>query len=494
MTSLLIASAICSFVAGYVLQRIAMKVARSLGFLDKPDARRRHDAATPLLGGVGIIATIFVGLVFFGFEDRAEFRHILPSLWPMGIATLLLVVMGLWDDKKGLGPYPKLAVEILAALIVLTFEPHIHALILQWEDSIGPLIWPMALIWIVGITNAINLIDGLDGLAGGMSTLVASSILILSVWTRQDAEFAIIIMSLLIPALLSFLVYNWSPARIFLGDNGSLPIGFLLSSSALICRPQNKSWIMIASVVLMLGYPVLDTSLAVLRRLVKKQPIFRADRTHLHHRILRLGMTKVQTAWLLLSIGFYLQLSALCVNLLSPPAAALGIIVITFSILSLLFMVRSIEQWRVRQLFNKTYKIKNVGGPTSSGSSKRKSYMTITIDIEPLLETGISEEKQRINAVIGALELMIKAILRKTDSAFITNEKIWIVMEQTKEDEAEGVIERLNGKIKDFIALYNLQCSFSGLPIKIETKSLLLLKSSSAVPAELLTDKEDVAS
>ena len=471
MDAALIYSTVAALIAGLAIQWINIKVAHRFKLLDIPTARRRHVSSTPVTGGVGLFASWTVGIIIYTCLAPDWFKGYELSLLIMGTSVVVLIALGLVDDLKGLSPRWKLSIEFIVAGLVVGLEPQVNAICTHWSGTLGIFVWPMAMIWIVGITNSINLIDGLDGLGGGMSLLVASSITVLSLWTGEQAQFVTVIMLMLVASTSGFLRYNWFPAKVFLGDNGSLPLGFLIAATSLMCRPQSRSWIMIASVVLMLGYPILDMGLAVLRRHKKRFPLFKADRNHLHHRIQRLGLSVPHTAALLLSTGLYLQIASLCINQISPPSAALGIAVVCFSIFSLLHLIRSIERWRVKKIF---YGIEHA--PQEFGKEAASEAHTIMhIELETLLEAAMFEEQGRCHQLVAALELMLSSMVRPTDVLFKTNQRISIVFTKDRIDLAASkeVEKRFHQHINHFLSLYNLQCSLSGIPITFETATIL---------------------
>ena len=323
--TLLIAS-LATLLLGVCIQYFNILLANRFKLLDIPSARRQHPVPTPVTGGVGLILTWFSGLTLFYYMAPGVLQDHWQSLTILTVGAVILVILGLVDDLKGLSPSWKLGVETLVAGFTLFFDPKLNSFCSHWTSTLdlaglgatGLIIWPIVILWIIGITNAINLIDGLDGLAGGYSFLVLSSIAFLSYTFGPDpAQFALIFAGLFATSIISFLFFNFPHAKIFLGDNGSLPLGYLISTTSLLCHPNSKSWMVIVSIILMLGYPLLDMGLAVLRRYSAKQPIFKADRTHLHYRIQRLGLNKGQTLILLLSVGLLLQFTAIAMDHLS---------------------------------------------------------------------------------------------------------------------------------------------------------------------------------
>ena len=456
------------------IQVLNLKIAHHFKLLDIPTARRRHDRPIPVTGGVGVILSWFVGLACFAFLQPQWFATHSQSLWMMVMCTSVLVLLGLIDDLRGLSPLWKLLVESVIATIVVLYQPEIHTICEAWSQtwngswghSSGFFVWPLAILWIVGITNTVNLIDGLDGLAGGTSALVLCALTFLCFLVRIQTEFAIVLAALLIPSILGFLGYNWPPAKLFLGDNGSLPLGFLIATASLMCRPHSTSWIMMASMILMLGYPLLDTGLATLRRYRNGQPLFKADRNHLHYRIQRLGLNPKQTTTLFLSLSIYLQFTGVFINFLSPVPAACAVGVTLFSIMTLLSLIRSVEKDRVRRIFEKV--IEKHSRNQTPGIPE--PHTVIHLQLGPLLEVALREEQNRYQAIMDSLELLIRSVLRSEDRIFLSDQKLSVLLMRTltSAEEKNRLIARIRDKIDAFLSLYEIQCSLASIPITTE--------------------------
>jgi UDP-GlcNAc:undecaprenyl-phosphate GlcNAc-1-phosphate transferase len=382
------------------------------------------------------------------------------------VSLSILIVLGLVDDTRGLKPWPKLVFQSVAAVILIAFEPHVHSTCLLWQGTLGPVVWLMALLWIAGITNAVNLIDGLDGLAGGTSFLVCSSILVLSLWGGAQTAFPLVVVGLLVPSIFGFLLFNWNPAKIFLGDNGSLSLGFVIAASSLVCKPGNHSWIMISSVVLMLGYPMLDMGLAVLRRARSGLPLFKADRNHLHFRVRRLGLSVRETAVILLSISLYLQITALCFNFLPTVASALAIGIVTFSVFSLIFVVRCVEHEKIRRIAGPQ------GGDGSLTVLPRDTLeqWILNIELSPLYEVALLEERRRYPELVQSLESMLRTVAPSHDEIVRGDRRISIVLSEEERRNEREIRDRYAEKIRGFCHLVDLQCSLSTLPISVEKR------------------------
>jgi UDP-GlcNAc:undecaprenyl-phosphate GlcNAc-1-phosphate transferase len=472
MIASLCVCSLSTFFFSFFFHKFGIRFAEQWKLVAIPNARRRHHRVTPVVGGLAIFMSWSLGLILFSFLSPAWFHAQWPTLLPVSISLAILITLGVVDDIKGLSPRPKVIFQAVASAIVLAYEPNIHSLCSYWTSSIGIAVWPLAMIWIMGITNAINLIDGLDGLAGGTSFFVCSSILVLSIWTGSQAIFSTVIIALALPALLAFLYFNWNPARLFLGDNGSLPLGFLIAISSLMCRPQTKSWVMIASVVLMMGYPILDMGMVITRRFRNGLALFKADRNHLHFRVQRLGLSVRQTAVLLLSITAYLQIGALVVNQMDPVFALVAIAVICFSIGSLLWVVLCTEKSKVALLWENS-ESGQFFKTSEPPAVNRYVFTALNIDLTSLLEASLFEEKQRYQLILSSLESTLRATLRRGDDLIVSSKQITVLLHDVGNDPEirRRIKKRFQTKLEMFSALIDLQCSLSALPISFDNET-----------------------
>jgi UDP-GlcNAc:undecaprenyl-phosphate GlcNAc-1-phosphate transferase len=283
------------------------KLALAVGAVDRPNERkvsRREDM--PLLGGLAVAAAFATGLLAIHLLEAgplyaAKVRGLL-------IGGAVVLALGVVDDRFGLGARAKFGGQLLAALIAVAhgFEIFAYSNPLTGEVVELPrwLIWIATSFWIVAVTNALNLLDGLDGLASGVAAIIGTTLSVIA-W-QAGHGFAVCIGIALVGALLGFLPHNFSPARIFLGDTGSLFAGFVLSLLALECY-RRVSLITLMVPLLALAVPLLDTALSIVRRVRLRAPIFSADRLHMHHRLLASeGSPRAAV------LQFYLLTSAFC--------------------------------------------------------------------------------------------------------------------------------------------------------------------------------------
>ncbi len=259
---------------------LARKIAPHLGWVDHPTARKLHRTPMPLLGGVAIYVAFALALLLFG-------RHFyVRQVVGIFVGATVVSLMGLWDDRRRLPPGIKLLIQTLSAGLLIATGVQVHLLRTAWLDV------PLSLLWIVGLTNALNLLDNMDGLAGGIAAIAAGHFTLLAAMSGQYLVGALA--AALLGACLGFLIYNFNPARIFMGDSGSLFLGFVLAALGIKLRFPNNVYIVTWLVPpLVLSVPIFDTTLVFLSRLRRgKNPLTTPGKDHVSHRLVRLGMTQ----------------------------------------------------------------------------------------------------------------------------------------------------------------------------------------------------------
>ena len=293
--------------------------ATRMGVVDVPGGRHVHARVTPRLGGVAIIVGFFVPLAALNLAHTtvsSEFMAQSDRVLGLVVGGLVVGGVGAVDDARGLGPWRKLAAQALAATIAFYAGYRIDAITLPLigEVALGCLAFPVTLGWFLGITNAINLIDGLDGLAAGVALFACVSNLVLA--SFNGAHVVALLSACLAGALIGFLRHDFSPATIFMGDSGSMFIGFALAATSLVgATVKGSTAIGILAPMIALGIPIYDTMLAVLRRTIARQPIFQADRAHLHHKLVDMGLTHRRAVIVLYFGSIALAVSAVAVAL-----------------------------------------------------------------------------------------------------------------------------------------------------------------------------------
>ncbi len=258
-----------------------------------PDSRRIHAGFIPSLGGLGIIAGLIAGmlvsLLWYGqFWTNVDLNYV-----GIALGTLVVLIAGVIDDVKGLRAHEKFVAQLIAASLLIAFGCRIQVIINPFglPINLGLLSIPVTFFWIVWVTNSINLLDGLDGLAAGVSVIVLATFSLLS---NNLGPFSILLSIALIGGLLGFLRYNYHPAKIFMGDTGSLALGFLIAALSLKGLQYAQGNISILIPLVILALPLGDSALAFIRRLNKGHHPFHADKDHLHHRLIYLGLSHRQ--------------------------------------------------------------------------------------------------------------------------------------------------------------------------------------------------------
>lgn len=297
---------------------VAKKIASKVGAVDIPkDNRRMHKKPIARLGGLAIISGFMVAIAFnilsSLFDKRSIFTIDKPLLGLLA-GILIIVTIGIIDDIKPLSAKIKLVFQLAAALVVVLSGTTIERLTNPFStygiSDLSPYIsYPLTIIWIVGITNAINLLDGLDGLAAGVSSIASLSLFFVSV-IRGDV-YSGVITAVLAGSTLGFLPYNFNPAKIFMGDSGAYFLGFTLSVISIQGTLKSYAAIAIAIPLLVLGLPLFDTTFAILRRVVKGKSIMEADRGHLHHRLIDMGLSHKQSVVVMYIVSAALGLCAI---------------------------------------------------------------------------------------------------------------------------------------------------------------------------------------
>ena len=299
----LLVALVISFLMTPVVKTFAYKV----GAIDVPkDGRRMHKVPIPRLGGLAIFIGFMVSILLF-VPITSEMKSIL-------LGAVIIVVLGVVDDIMALPAMLKFVVQIVAAAIpathsvtILAFSnPNIFSDNLYWV--LGGLSVPFTILWIVAITNSVNLIDGLDGLANGVSAISATTMLVIAL-LASEAQVAIV-MAALVGACVGFMPYNLNPAKMFMGDTGATFLGFILATMSI--QGLFKYYAVISFVVpfLILGLPIFDTAFAFIRRIAHGQSPMHADRSHIHHRLIDMGLSQKQAVATLYVISAILGLSA----------------------------------------------------------------------------------------------------------------------------------------------------------------------------------------
>jgi UDP-GlcNAc:undecaprenyl-phosphate GlcNAc-1-phosphate transferase len=324
-----------SLLFSFVLTRYVRDFASRRGWVEIPSQERHlHLSPLPRLGGVAIFLsfslTMLAAALLASYIPRLHAAFSVRTLLTILVPASIVFLLGLYDDLYTVGPYTKFAVQSLAATMLFMGGLRILNIPVLFGEHQLP--WflglPFTILWVLAITNAFNLIDGLDGLAAGsalFSTLVAFVV------TLMNGYSLVTVMTIaLAGAILGFLRYNFNPATIFLGDSGSLFIGFVLSALALAGAQKSPTIVAVAIPVVSFGLPILETSLSILRRLISGRPVFTADREHIHHKLLQHGLTHRQVVIVLYGVSAVFALLSLF--LLWPTGSSLGLVLAVLGI------------------------------------------------------------------------------------------------------------------------------------------------------------------
>ncbi|MCR4429775.1 MAG: undecaprenyl/decaprenyl-phosphate alpha-N-acetylglucosaminyl 1-phosphate transferase [Tepidanaerobacteraceae bacterium] len=329
-----------AMVIAYVTTPGVIKLAWKIGAIDVPrDARRVHDRPIPRLGGLAIfVAFTAAGILTLPVESS--------TVKGMLLGGILIVMVGILDDIYCLSPKIKLAGQIAAAGILLLF-----GLKVEWvTNPLGGMFYlgkwsiPITLFWVVGITNTLNFIDGLDGLAAGISAIASITMMLVNLSLHQTNP--ALVTALLAGASVGFLPHNFNPARIFMGDTGAMFLGFMLSAVAIDGAVKSATAIALIVPILALGLPIFDTAFAILRRFMNGKPIMQADKGHLHHRLMAIGLSQKQAVLFMYSVSLSLGLCSIILARMGIKEAAIALSIVLFS------LMLSIRQ------FNITYEAK----------------------------------------------------------------------------------------------------------------------------------------
>ena len=321
-----------------VVMPAVILLAQRTGAMDAPNARKVHKKPIPRIGGLGIYAGFMAAIIFVAVKFGLDGEQLKETVGLI-VSGSLIVVLGLLDDYKNLPAKVKLAGQILAAaVLVLIFDvridfitdPHGEYIFLD-NFPIPHLAVPVTIFWLVGLTNTVNLIDGLDGLAAGVASIASFTIMLIAL--EQNFVLVAVLTAALAGAAVGFLKYNFNPAEIFMGDTGSMFLGFMLAGISVTGAVKSVAAIALVVPIFALGLPILDTTFAIVRRIRGGVPIFKPDKGHLHHRLLSVGFTQRQAVLLMYVISALFGLSAIALTAVSSQIAVIILLVVVAAII-----------------------------------------------------------------------------------------------------------------------------------------------------------------
>lgn len=286
----------------FVLTPYIKKLAFAIGAIDKPDNRKVHKKIMPRLGGLAI----YIGFLLAVLASLPLNKDLLGIL--LGSAVIILV--GVLDDKYQLPAKVKLLGQIAAACVLVLFDIRI-----EWVNNpfggyyyLDYLSIPLTIFWVISFTNVVNLIDGLDGLAAGVSAIASITVILVAI--MMGYYHIAVLTAALAGGIIGFIRYNFNPATIFMGDTGSMFIGYMLAAISVFGAVKTAATVALIVPAIALGLPIMDTAFAIMRRYTNGRPIFQPDKGHLHHRLLAMGMDQKQAVLLMYAITALLGIGA----------------------------------------------------------------------------------------------------------------------------------------------------------------------------------------
>ncbi|MDR3562529.1 MAG: MraY family glycosyltransferase [Negativicutes bacterium] len=319
MQTYLVAFTIALVVAYFITPHVK-DFAVKAGALDAPDDRKVHTRPIPRMGGLAIYLAFILAVL--------ASLHLNHEILGLLLGGTVILIVGVVDDLWQISPKVKLLGQIAAALVLVFFNIRIEWL----TNPFGEMIYldyfsiPLTVLWVVSLTNTVNLIDGLDGLAAGVSTIASVTILLVAL--QQSFWIIAILTAALAGSALGFLQHNFNPAKIFMGDTGSMFLGYMLAAISILGAVKSAATIALFVPIVALGLPIMDTAFAIIRRYSSGRPIFKPDKGHLHHRLLEMGLTQKQAVLLMYVISGCLGLSAIALTEVNKGYGALIILLL----------------------------------------------------------------------------------------------------------------------------------------------------------------------
>lgn len=301
-----LAAFIVPLITVLLITPLVIKFAIKFGAIDKPNERKVHENIMPRLGGLAIFIGVIAGYFAAGLYNE--------KIMTISAGAILIVIIGILDDKYELSAKVKFAGQILVGALIVQSGLTIDLVTIPFigDFELGLWSYPITIFWIVAITNAINLIDGLDGLSAGVSGIGIATIAIMALIAGKMLIFILSI--ILLGSIIGFLFYNFHPAKIFMGDTGALFLGYSISILSLLGLYKSVTLFSFLVPIIILGVPVFDTTFAIIRRIVNKKPISAPDKSHLHHRLLALGLSHRTTVLAIYALGILFSVSALLIS------------------------------------------------------------------------------------------------------------------------------------------------------------------------------------
>jgi UDP-GlcNAc:undecaprenyl-phosphate/decaprenyl-phosphate GlcNAc-1-phosphate transferase len=336
--------ALAAFAVALAATPLVMALARRTGAMDHPGPRRIHSVPVPTIGGLAIVVAV-LGVAWLARALGGPAQALDPRpLLGLTLATIPIVALGLVDDTRGTTPWTKLGVQACGALVLVFFGYGVPVLTNPFGNPIasGMFNAPLTVAWVLVVINAINLIDGMDGLASGVVLIAAATLW----WVGRTHEdfYVMFIAALLIGATLGFLRFNFPPARVFMGDTGSHFLGLALAAVTLLENRKGTAAVTLLFPLVAMAVPIADSALAFARRLFGGQHVFHADSEHIHHRLLRLGLSPRGTLFLLWYLCAYFGVMAVILAALPRNYAVMLVIILAVGLFFALEVLEVIDR------------------------------------------------------------------------------------------------------------------------------------------------------
>jgi UDP-GlcNAc:undecaprenyl-phosphate/decaprenyl-phosphate GlcNAc-1-phosphate transferase len=445
--------------------------ARAWGLLDRPGGRHIHAMPVAVVGGIGVMGTWFVGLFALSLLWNGWAAAHATDLATTCVGVVLILLMGLADDRVGISPRTRLFVELAVSALSVAYVPSVHGFCVEMSASIGFVVYPLTAIGITGVMNAMNLVDGMDGLAGSMFLSISVAILALSFPFGPSSGMSAVSSALLIPGLIAFIRKNWNPAVTFMGDHGSLCVGYVLVTAALGLRAKGTSHgpADIVTLAVLFSYPVLDMLVCMFRRMRSGQPVSTGDRNHMHHRMLRLGLSARESVLGL--VGWQVAMLSPVLLIRSLPLAwAPGVLFVSVAVAAeRMLLLGRVESARIRQFQSRAYGLLRPRQLPQVDPSFIRAH--ICIPLRPMIEAAQFEEVGCLNQMIEALRFFCER--KAKGHGFVRLGSQEIVISLIGSSEGASTPEELHRDwseaLKDFSQTFKLTYSTWSLPVKVRT-------------------------
>ncbi|WP_310259032.1 glycosyltransferase family 4 protein [Fictibacillus barbaricus] len=310
---------------------LVIRLAIKINAVDEPNQRKVHTKVMPRLGGLSIVIGVGIGFLLSGLFEK--------QILGITLGALVIILLGFADDIYHLSALKKLIAQAVAGMLVVMSGLIIEIINIPFIGAfeIGYFSYPLTIFWIIAITNAINLIDGLDGLAAGTSSIIVFTIGVMAFLSGKEMIFTISI--IIFGSVVGFLLYNFHPAKIFMGDIGALFLGYCIAILSLLGLYKSVTLFSFIVPILLLGVPIFDTAFAIIRRIVNKQSIVKPDKGHLHHRLLKKGLSHRKTVLFIYGMGLMFSATAIILPLTTLRGT---IVIILLLVLFLQFLAEKI--------------------------------------------------------------------------------------------------------------------------------------------------------